>query len=348
MVVKRVKLIVMNDKLPSVSCVIATYNSSDSIEECLTSVFSQNYPREKMEVIIVDGGSLDSTLEILKRFKVKLYKVPPENQEAEYNKGTGALQAKNELILFIDADNVLPHKNWLKKMVKPLIEDKDIIGSEVLRFNYNPKDNILDRYFALLGGTDTVPYYLGKNSKLSWAFDNYNLLGEATDMGDYYHVKLSGKKIPVIGANGFILRRKLLKRIKLGPENFFHTDINYDLIQQGFNIYAFVKEDIVHLKRTKISYFIKFLLRRKHIMETQYFDRINKRRYAVFVPETDTIHLIKYVIYSLTFVKPTYDAVRGYIKVRDYAWFLHPLVCFAFLLVYSLAVVAWAFKKMIE
>lgn len=334
--------------LPSVSCVIATFYSSETLRECLTSVFSQNYPKDKLEIVIVDGGSGDSTLEILKKFKVKVYKVPPKIQEAEYNKGTGALHAKNELILFIDVDNVLPHKNWLRKMVKPLMEDKDIIGSEVLRFHYDPKDNILDRYFALLGGTDPVPYYLGKDSKLSWAFDKYNLLGEAEDRGDYYRVKLTGKRIPVIGANGFILRRRLLKMIKQGPENFFHTDINYDLIQQGFNTYAFVKDDIIHLKRTKISYFLKFLLRRKHIMETQYFNRIKRRRYAVFIPATDTTHLVKFVIYALTFIKPTYDATRGFIKVRDYAWFLHPFICFAFLLVYSLAVVAWAGKKMVQ
>lgn len=337
----------MKKSLPSVSCVIATYNSSDTLKECLKSLFGQSYPKSKLEVIIVDGGSKDSTLEILKKFKVKLYKVPPEDQEAEYNKGVGVFRAKNELLLLIDADNVLPHKNWLKKMVKPLTEDKDVIGSEILRFHYDKKDLIFDRYFALLGGVDPVPYYLGKDSKLSWAFDHYNLLGEAEDKGEYYRVKLIGKRMPVIGANGFILRRKLLKYIKSGPENFFHTDINYDLIQKGFNTFAFVKDDIIHLKKTKISYFLKFLLRRKYIMETQYFERIKKRRHAVYVSETDRWHLIKYIIYSITFVKPTYDALRGYMKIRDIAWFLHPIVCFNYLIVYSWAVSARIIKKML-
>lgn len=335
----------MDSKLPSVSCVIATYNSSDTLNECLRSLVNQDYPKNKLEVIIVDGGSKDLTLEILKNYKIKLYKVPPEDQEAEYNKGIGAFRAKKELILLIDADNVLPHKKWLKKMVLPLTEDKDIIGSEILRFHYDKKDLILDRYFALLGGVDPVPYYLGKDSKLSWAFDKYNLLGEAEDKGDYYRVKLTGERMPVIGANGFILRRKLLKYIKSGPENFFHTDINYDLMQKGFNIFAFVKDDIIHLKRTKFSYFLKFLIRRKMIVETQYFERIKRRRHAVYVPETDKPYLIKYVIYSVTFIKPTFDALRGYLKVPDVAWFLHPLVCFCYLIVYSWAVISRMIKK---
>lgn len=337
----------MKKELPSVSCIIATYNSSDTIKECLTSLFFQNYPKDKLEVIIVDGGSKDKTLEILKRFKIRLYKVPPKKQEAEYNKGTGILHAKNELILLIDADNVLPHNNWLRKMIKPLVENQDIIGSEILRFHYDKKDNILDRYFALLGGVDPVPYYLGKDSKLSFAFDKYNLLGESKDMGDYYLVKFSGKRIPMIGANGFVLRRKLLKFAKADPGNFFHSDINYDIIQKGFNTYAFVKDDIIHLKRTKVSYFIKFLLRRKYIMETQYFERIKRRRHAVYVPETDNLYLIKYIIYSLTFIKPTFDAIRGYTKVHDIAWFLHPIICLSFLIVYSWAVAARTIKKML-
>ncbi len=337
----------IKEALPSVSVVIPTYNSSDSIKECLKSVFDQDYPKENLEVIIVDGGSKDSTLEILTEFKIKPYKVPPKDQEAEYNKGTGLLYAKNELVLFIDADNILPHKNWLRNMVKPLMENEQIVGCEVLRFHYNPKDYILDRYFALLGGTDPVPYYLGKDAKLSWAFDKYNLLGESKDMGGYYLVKFSGKRLSTIGANGFILRRKLLKFVKPGPLNFFHTDINFDLIQKGFNTYAFVKDDIIHFKRTKISYFIKFLLRRKYIMETQYFERINRRRHAVYVAETDRWNLIKYIVYAITFIKPTYDAIRGYRKVRDVAWFLHPIVCFGFLIVYSWAVIARTIKRVL-
>lgn len=337
----------MKSKYPTISCVTATYNSSDTIVECLSSFFSQNYPKDKLEVIIADGGSKDSTLELLKNFKVRLYHVSPKKQEAEYNKGIGILHAKNELILLIDADNVLPDKNWLRRMVKPLVENQEIIGSEILRFHYDRKDNILDRYFALLGGVDPVPYYLGKDSKLSYAFDKYNLLGEVQNKGSYYLVKFTGKKIPMLGANGFILRRKLLKYAKSDPDNFFHSDINYDLIQQGLNTYAFVKSDIIHLKRTRVSYFLKFLIRRKWIMETQYFERLKKRRHSVFVAETDTLNLVKFIFYSLTIVKPTYDALKGYMKVKDVAWFLHPLVCLSFLIIYSWAVISWNLKKML-
>lgn len=327
-------------KYPSISVVIATYYSQDSIRECLDSLFSQDYPGEKIEVIIADGGSKDKTLSIISSYKIKLIHVPPDKQEAEYNKGVAVSKAKNEILLFIDHDNVLPHTNWLKKMIRPLIENENITGVEVLRFRYDPRDNILDRYFALLGGVDPVPYYLGKDARLSWAFDKYNLLGESKDMGGYYLVKFAKDKIPTLGANGAMIRRSLLKYAKANPENFFHIDINYDLIQKGFNTYAFVKDDVVHFKRTRLTDFLKFLIRRKMIMEKQYFEQVKKRRYAVFMGDQDKAGLIKYIIYSLTIVKPTYDSIRGFLKIRDLAWFLHPFICLSFLVIYSWAVAA--------
>lgn len=334
-------------RYPTISAVIATYNSADTIKPCLESLFNQNYPMDKLEVIIVDGGSKDRTLSIVKSYKTKIINIPPERQEAEYNKGVGVAAAKNEILLFIDHDNVLPHKNWLAKMVKPLMENSKISGVEVLRFKYNPSDLLLDRYFALLGGVDPVPYYLGKDARLSWAEDKYNLRGEAKDMGDYYRVKFRPDKVPTLGANGALLRRKLLAQAKADPENFFHIDINVDLIKKGYDTYAFVKDDIIHLKTTRFRDFFQFLWRRKYIIERQYFENLPKRRYGVYMPGEDRWNLFKFIFYSLTIVKPTYDAFRGFLKVRDIAWFVHPIVCLSFLFVYSLAVVKVKIKEVI-
>ncbi len=335
----------MTNKLPTISVAMATYNSEFSLKLSLDSLFSQDYPKEKIELIIADGGSRDRTLEILKDYPHRLFKIPPERQEAEYNKGVAVEHATNEIILLIDHDNILPHKNWLKNMVAPFMENSEITGVEVLRFTHSKNDNILDRYFALIGGVDPVPYYLGKDARLSYAFDNYNLLGKSTDKGKYFLVEFSPPKIPTLGANGAMIRRELLKHTVQGPENFFHIDINYDLIKKGYNKYAFVKDDIIHYKKTKVLWFIKFMARRRKIMEIQYFESLKKRRYAVYVSSTDRVGLIKFVIYSATFIKPFVDSIRGYLRVRDIAWFCHPFVCFAFLLVYGAAVVNKSLKR---
>ncbi len=342
---KKVKSVIDKEKhkFLSVSVVMATFNSERTIRKALESVRSQNYPQETIEIIIADGGSKDKTLAIAKKYNVRIINVPKELQNAEYNKGLGVNAAKNEILLLLDSDNILPHKEWFRKMIVPFIKNKSIVGVEPLRFHYDPKMTLLDRYFSLLGGNDPVAYYLHKNSHLSWVFDTYNLYGESKDMGEYYLVKFSPDKIPALGGNGAAIRRKLLlKEASADPDHFFHIDVNVDLIRKGYNTYGIFKDSIIHLTNNNV---IPFLKRRKYYIEKYHFEDMSKRRYSVYEPPKDTFNLIKYSIYSATLVKPLYDSMRGFMKIRDVAWFLHPVMCFAMLLIYGSAAVKKEFEK---
>jgi glycosyltransferase involved in cell wall biosynthesis len=334
------------NKYLSISVVMATFNSRRTIEGALKSIRDQDYPQDKIEIILADGGSTDKTIQIAKKFNVTIVKVPKELQNAEYNKGVGVNNAKNEIVFLLDHDNSLPHNNWFKKMITPFLEDKNIVGVEPLRFHYDPKMTLLDRYFALLGGNDPVAYYLGKDSHLSWAFDTYNLYGKSRDMGDYYLVKFNKNKIPALGGNGAALRRELLlKEANADPENFFHIDVNVDLIRKGFNTYALFKDSIIHLSNNKI---VPFLLRRKYFIEKYHFEDMSKRRYSIYEPKKDRWNLIKYVFISATFIKPIYDSLRGYMKIHDVAWFIHPFMCFSMVILYGIPTVKEEVKRVFK
>lgn len=318
----------------TISVVMPTFNSSRTIEQSLKSVRDQDYPQEKIEIVIADGGSTDNTLKIAKKYGARIIKVPKELQNAEYNKGVACNEAKNEILLLLDHDNILPHTNWLNKMIVPFVEYKEITGVEPLRFHYDPEMTALDRYFALLGGNDPVAYYLGKNSHLSWAFNKYNLYGKAKDMGEYYLVKYSPKRIPALGGNGAAVRRTLLlNNAQADNAHFYHIDVHVDLIKKGINTYGIFKDSVIHLTNNKLW---PFLTRRKYFMEKYYFEDMGKRRYSVYDPKLDSGKLLWYVILSLTFIKPLYDAFRGYLQVKDNAWFLHPIMCFSMLFVYGI------------
>lgn len=320
-------------RFPKISVVIATYNSKNTIEKCLKSVRNQNYPQDKIEIIIVDGSSTDETLSIIKEFNVIIHTVLPKKQNAEYNKGVGIESANGELLLLIDHDNVLPHKKWLAKMVQPFLDDKKIVGVETLRYHYDKKGGLLDRYFALYGAGDPLAFYLGKADRLSFIYDKYNLAGKVMLEEPYYIVEFDKKHIPTLGANGFMIRRRLLlENAKADVKNYFHIDVNVDLIKKGYNRYAFIKDDIIHLTGNKSV--INFLYRRALFMQQYYVKVSSRRRYSVYM-SGDTFKLLLFIIYSLTFLKPTLDAIRGYIKVRDKAWFLHPLLCFTLTIIYS-------------
>ncbi len=330
-------------RFPSITVVIATFNSERTLKKCLESIRKQNYPQKKVNILLADGGSTDNTFQIAKEFDAVFLSISPDIQNAEYNKGVAVRKASGELLLMIDHDNVLPHSFWLVNMVMPILKEKDVVGVETLRYNYDKKTSMLDRYFSLFGGGDPLSFYLGKSDRLSYLYNKYNLLGSAMDKGKYYIVSFESNRVPTLGANGFLIKRDILiNNAQIDANHFFHIDVNVDLIKKGFNKYAFIKDDIIHL--TGYKNISSFLYRRKLFME-QYYIKSNKyRRYSVFM-SADKLKLVKFIIYSITFIKPAVDALRGYLKISDSAWFIHPLLCFALFLIYSFVTIKSVVQK---
>lgn len=324
-----------DNNFPSISIVIATYNSTRTIERCIRSIVMQKYPKNKREIIVVDGGSTDKTVEIVKHCGAKVIAIDSKKQNAEYNKSIGIKYAKNELLAMIDHDNVLPHPLWFQKMVRPFIEHKEVVGVETLRYVYDPKESLLDRYFALFGTGDPFVWYLGRADRLSYMFDRYNLAGEIISEQNYCTVRFSVDRIPTIGANGFIVRREILmKHAYVAPNIYFDMDVNVDLIKKGYDTYAFVDDAILHLTGYgSVWYYLK----RRMLFMTQYHGK-RVRRYEIYTKK-EIWRLFLTIFYCVTLVIPLYDSVRGWMKIRDKAWFLHPLMGVGFTVLYSWVII---------
>ena len=98
---------------PSISIITPTYNSAKTLASCLDSIKNQDYKGD-IEIIIADGGSTDSTLEIAQKYTDKIYPNPLKIGEA--GKAAGVKHARNEIIALIDSDNILPSGDWLSSM----------------------------------------------------------------------------------------------------------------------------------------------------------------------------------------------------------------------------------------
>ena len=110
----------------TVSVVIPTLNSEDTLEKCLASVKS-NITRHKYEVIVVDAGSTDGTAEIAKKYADKYLKGTP----SRINRNKGIENARGGIICFTDSDCIVP-ENWIDSLVEGLIRlhqrDERIVG----------------------------------------------------------------------------------------------------------------------------------------------------------------------------------------------------------------------------
>ena len=59
------------NNFPKISVIIPCRNEEKFIGKCLDSILNQDYPKEKMEVLVVDGMSEDRTREIIEKFKIQ-------------------------------------------------------------------------------------------------------------------------------------------------------------------------------------------------------------------------------------------------------------------------------------
>lgn len=323
--------------LPALSITIVNRNSAPKMRKCLDAISRQNYPKDKIETLVIDGGSTDESRQVAEEYGARFIEGGfPDNMEARRH--IGVQNAANEIIVILDTDNYLPETNWLRRMVRPLMEDQEIFASQTLHYAYVKNETCYNRYCSLFGFNDPVAFYLNKADRMTHFQTAWKLGGKAEDKGDYYKVKFTEENLPTVGCNGFLIRRAVIEKILTEPENFFHIDVILDLLKLGYDRMAFVKNDIIHQTSDNLSNLIR---KRLSYFKNHSVELVARRRYRLYDTSNmkDNLLLLRYILYTITIIKPVYDAARGYIKKPDKAWFLHPVVCLMFLYVYGYTVI---------
>ncbi len=136
----------MDKNLPKISYCVFTYNEEKNIEGCLKSIFTQDYPKDKLEVILVDDGSTDNTVKIAKNFPVKIFK--NGKHDGDLSATIGFQHASGEFFTAIGADMRFRGNDWFLKMVKPLIENPNMVAA-FTKFYSHPKDSLITKYLNL-------------------------------------------------------------------------------------------------------------------------------------------------------------------------------------------------------
>lgn len=121
--------------MKKVSILMPMYNSEKYIKESINSILNQEY--KNFELIIVDDGSIDSSIEIVKEYndsRIKLYE-NIENKGLPYTRNKLLSLATGEYIALLDSDDIAL-KNRIKAQVEFLEENKniDIVGSSAIIF----------------------------------------------------------------------------------------------------------------------------------------------------------------------------------------------------------------------
>lgn len=117
-----------------VSVIIPVYNSERYLEECLDSVIHQTL--KDIEIIVVNDGSTDSSLEICKRFeekdtRVRLLSIPNSGSAAARN--VGLAHVHGEYIGFVDSDDWVEREMFERLYEKARLTNADIVGCNFMR-----------------------------------------------------------------------------------------------------------------------------------------------------------------------------------------------------------------------
>lgn len=137
--------------MPKFSVIIPVYNVEKYIRKCVDSVLNQTF--KDYEIIVVNDGSPDKSIEMIKDYDVTI--IEQKNQGLSAARNAGAKKAKGEYIIFLDSDDYW-RKDLLKEINKSLKNNPDVVRFQIQEI-FEDQDGVLEhneKGFEGLNGVD--------------------------------------------------------------------------------------------------------------------------------------------------------------------------------------------------
>jgi glycosyltransferase involved in cell wall biosynthesis len=186
-------------ELPSISAVIIGINVGKTLQGSIESILQADYPQDLIEIIYVDGGSTDQSIEIASSFsQVKVIELNDPHPTPGKGRNAGLNASQHPFILFLDGDTIL-HSQFLMNAITAF---KTTIGAVVgNRIEVNPNKNIyhlianiewknLSGDVLAFGGDVLIRREVIESCS---GYDNHLVAGEDPDLS--YRIRQKGWKI---------------------------------------------------------------------------------------------------------------------------------------------------------
>ncbi len=332
--------------LPTVSVCMATLNAATVLEECLERLRTQDYPPDRVELIVADGGSCDRTVEIVQEHGGRLLTNPKKTGEA--GKSQAVRAAKHDLVLMLDSDNWLPSADWLRIMVEPFTDER-IVMSEPIAYTWRPDAGYIERYCSLIGMNDPLCLFLGNYDRWCTLTNTWTEVPhDETDRGAYVEVRLTSAGIPTVGANGAIFRRTFLQAANRG-DYLFDIDVIAEAIATlGQVLIAKVKVGIIHTY-CEADWRKFFRKQRRRVQDYLFHKAAGARKFNWESrgpqKKSSGFGLARFIISTVFVVPLVVQSTRGFIRRPDSAWIFHLPACWLTLLAYGSGVIEGKFIR---
>jgi len=301
---------------PLVTFVLPALNAAGPLfERALGSIRAQDYPQERVEILVADGGSTDSTRADAERHGARV--IPNPNRLAEWGVKEGVLAARGELVVVFAADNELVGHDWLDRVAARFERDSGL-AAVYGRLVSGDDDPALNKYVQLIQ-SELLNWFLNRN------LEAY-LEGRTPDADGGVTFEVDPRRPLVWGANGLAVRTEWVRPIWERPGYVADVDAFHALVRSGHNRVAYFPGPYCyhHQVATLADLRRKWLRNSRQHLLGQGGDRDLE---WVFVPGFRRRALL-FGVYSLLPPVSLADALRRAARDRSPYWLFHPVACF--------------------
>ncbi len=317
------------EKQLKVSFVLGIYNADRTLSQCLDGILMQDYPKSNYEIIIVDGGSSDNTLKIIREYmnknkQIRLLSNPAKLSEGRgMSKDLGVKASRGDIIIFLDHDNIILHKDWLKKMLLPY-QDKEIMATQSF-LQYQENDSNFLKYVNAVGVEDSfaIPHSIVSQAIL------HPKKFELVDNKYYVH-KLDSGFVLFGGANGGAFRKKVFNIIKgyTRDVDVYASMAEYKMktaVVKDTKIYHATSSNFLDFLKKKGIYFYRFINQEYKVKKFQWIPKDFKGKLRFYLM----------ILGNLSIILPAILALKQFFKTGKFFWLLHPGYIFFMTLEYG-------------
>ncbi|MEA2507609.1 MAG: hypothetical protein QOH48_2227 [Actinomycetota bacterium] len=314
-------------ELPSLTINITVFNEESRMHALLDSIAMQTYPADRVETLIVDGGSTDRTVEISRSYGCRIVSNP--KRQSDIGRRLGCELATGELHIYLDADMEWSDRWCLLSLVQPFLEVPSLVGS-FPRFFVDRSDPPLNRCLS---------YHPLQQDPLM-RFLSTQIEETVFETGEAYSLcRFESGKAPVLGV--VLFRTSLLREfLDAWGSSWRWSDVDFvvECAERGLAPFAYVPSaGIYHRSFLKPAIYLK---KKQRDVRWSYLDTVGKRKaaYLSWNNKRELLSLVLWISYVNSLLPPTVVAAARSVKHRDPA-----LLYEAFLSIVGTDYVLWNF-----
>lgn len=320
----------MDSKI-KVSTIIATFNSQKTLPLVLTALRSQNYPKDLLEILIIDGGSTDSTKTIAEQYGAIWINNP--RTEPVYAKFLGYRAATGQYCMYLDHDEVLENPSSISNRVNILSSNPSVKAALLSGYKAPPNYPFINSYINEFGDPFSFFIYnLSKDSRFFVRTLKKRYLVEKEDSTSIFINFDKMKRCPIIElcACGSMIDIEYMKnefpQTLESPELIPHF---FYLMLSKVKSIALTKDDsIIHYSAESLRKYLRKISWR--IRNNVHFPEMANAGFAGrarYLTSIDRYKKYGFLPYSFSIIAPLIDSIYLAVTRRSIGYLLHVFLC---------------------